>query len=304
MSFNENSIVSIPCNRNNYGSIRSTSIIKYIVIHYTANNGDTAKANGNYFKNNPNISASAHYFVDDNYVVRSVADNYIAWSVGGSKYANCSSTGGGKYYGNCTNTNSISIELCDCNKDYQIYATQKTINRALELTEYLMKKYNIPKANVIRHFDVTGKLCPEYWCGTTAKNAKWKSEFWNKIGFACAPVKEFTTTNTNNTIDKIIKIAINTKIKEYKAKNVNGNNYVEARKFLETLGYKVGFNNTKKRVTVDDKLTLDIPTIIENGTSYIHIRECIDFLNKYDTFKFIQDKSIEYRAANDLIIIS
>ena len=40
----------------------------------------------------------------------------------------------------------------------------------------------IPKANVIRHYDVTGKLCPAYWCGTAAKDAKWKSEFWDKLG--------------------------------------------------------------------------------------------------------------------------
>ena len=41
----------------------------------------------------------------------------------------------------------------------------------------LMKKYNIPKENIIRHFDVTGKLCPAYW----VDDAKWKSEFWNKL---------------------------------------------------------------------------------------------------------------------------
>ena len=36
-------------NRNNYGAKRSTSKIKYIVIHYTANDGDTDEGNGNYF---------------------------------------------------------------------------------------------------------------------------------------------------------------------------------------------------------------------------------------------------------------
>ena len=32
-------------NKNNYGAKRSTSNIKYIVIHYTANDGDTDEAN-------------------------------------------------------------------------------------------------------------------------------------------------------------------------------------------------------------------------------------------------------------------
>jgi N-acetylmuramoyl-L-alanine amidase CwlA len=44
-----------------------------------------------------------------------------------------------------------------------------------------MNKYNIPKENVIRHYDVTGKLCPAYWSGTTEKDAKWKTEFWNNL---------------------------------------------------------------------------------------------------------------------------
>ena len=44
-----------------------------------------------------------------------------------------------------------------------------------------MKKYSIPKSRVIRHFDVNGKSCPEYWCGSTSRNKKWKTEFWNKL---------------------------------------------------------------------------------------------------------------------------
>lgn len=36
--------------KSNYGGSRSTSEIKYIVIHYTANDGDTDEANGKYFQ--------------------------------------------------------------------------------------------------------------------------------------------------------------------------------------------------------------------------------------------------------------
>lgn len=49
-------------NHNNYGANRSTNCIDYIVIHYTANNGDTAANNGNFFKNN-NIGESAHFLL-------------------------------------------------------------------------------------------------------------------------------------------------------------------------------------------------------------------------------------------------
>lgn len=173
-------------NSKNYGGKRSLSSIKYIVIHYTANDGDSDDGNANYFKNNI-VKASAHYFVDDDSITQSVPDDHTAWSVGGSKYGNCKSTGGGKYHGKCTNSNSISIELCDSVRNGKIYPTAKTIANALELTRKLMKKYNIPAERVIRHFDVTGKSCPAYWCGTTAKNSKWKTEFWNKLKSSTKP---------------------------------------------------------------------------------------------------------------------
>lgn len=167
-------------NKSNYGSKRATNKIEYIVLHYTANDGDTDESNGKYFANNI-VKASAHYFVDDDSVTQSVPDNYIAYAVGGAKYNNCAKTGGGKYYGKCFNTNSISIELCDDVKNGTIYPSAKTIDNALELTKALMEKYDIPISNVIRHFDVNGKPCPAYWCSTSTKNEKWKSEFLDKL---------------------------------------------------------------------------------------------------------------------------
>ena len=167
-------------NRGNYGDKRNTSNIKYIVVHYTGNDGDHDESNANYFKNRI-IKASAHYFVDDDSVTQSVPDNYAAWAVGGSKYPSCSRTGGGSMHGVCTNSNSISVELCDTIRNGQIYPTNRTIENAIALVKTLMKKYNVPASRVIRHFDVTGKECPAYWCGTSAKNALWKTAFHNKL---------------------------------------------------------------------------------------------------------------------------
>lgn len=182
--------------KNNYGAKRSTSNIKYIVIHFTANDGDSDESNSNYFANKI-VKASAHYFVDDDSVTQSVPDNYVAWSVGGSKYSNCNITGGGKYYTKCTNSNSISIELCDSKKDGKIYPTNKTIENAIELTKKLMKKYNIPVKNVIRHADVTGKPCPGYWFGTSEKNKLWKTEFHNKLSNSSSTYTSSSSTAAN-----------------------------------------------------------------------------------------------------------
>ena len=167
-------------NKRNYGAKRSTSAIKYIFIHYTGNDGDSDESNARYFSNNY-VEASAHYFVDDDSVTQSVPDNYVAWSVGGTRYSNCNITGGGKYYTLCTNSNSISIELCDTKRDGTIYPSKATIKNAIELTKKLMKKYHIPQDHVLRHFDRTGKACPAYWCGNETKNNLWKTEFYNKL---------------------------------------------------------------------------------------------------------------------------
>lgn len=144
-------------NRSNYGGKRNIADIKYIVIHYTANDGDTDEGNGNYFANNI-VGASAHYFVDDYSITRSVPDDYIAWAVGGSKYKN---TKGGAFYGKCTNANSISIEFCDTKKNGVYDFTEATMKNAADLVKLLMEKYTVPVERVVRHYDVTGKVCPK-----------------------------------------------------------------------------------------------------------------------------------------------
>lgn len=196
-------------NKSNYGGKRSTSDIKYIVVHYTGNDGDSDESNAKYFKNNI-VKASAHYFVDDDSITRSVPDNYIAYSVGGDRYSNYKTTGGATYYKKCTNTNSISIELCDSYKNGKVYPTDKTIKNALDLVETLMKKYNIHKTNVIRHFDVTGKSCPNYWCGTDSKNKLWKTEFYNKINTTntTTTTKKYTRTQFIKDIQKVLGVKV------------------------------------------------------------------------------------------------
>jgi N-acetylmuramoyl-L-alanine amidase len=105
--------------------------------------------------------------VDDDSITQSVPDNYVAWHCGGKTYK----------HKQCRNSNSIGIEICDDVKNGTIYPSAKTIANVLELVAYLMDKYSIPKENVIRHYDVTGKHCPAYWID----NNMWKIEFLNKI---------------------------------------------------------------------------------------------------------------------------
>lgn len=181
--------------RTNYGSKRDYSTIKYLVVHYTANDGDTDENNGKYFANNQ-VNASAHYFIDGDSVTQSVPDNFTAWSVGGAKWNDCAKTGGGKLYGKVTNANSLSFELCDDVKNGKIYPSAGTIENALILIKAKMKEYKIPADRVIRHFDVNGKHCPAYWID----DAKWKAEFHSKLTAVpkFEPYKITTTVSSLN----------------------------------------------------------------------------------------------------------
>lgn len=152
--------------RSNYGGERPLSDIRYIVIHYTANDGDSDQNNGTYFHNNY-VGSSAHYFVDSDSITQSVPDNFVAYHCGANTYK----------HKDCRNYNSIGIEICDDVRNGTIYPSEKTIQNVLELTRSLMQKYDIPVEHIIRHYDVTGKICPAYW----VDDAKWKNEFWNKI---------------------------------------------------------------------------------------------------------------------------
>lgn len=151
------------------GVKRDKKNVDFIVIHYTGNKNDTAVANGNYFKNGNTRSAGAHFFIDRNgIIVKSIPMERTAWSVGGSKYGDCYETGGGKYYGICKNENSVSIELCDI---VDKYPSAKQIKALKKCIKYI-KKYCPNAKKIIRHFDVTGKRCPESMC-VGSLNAKW-----------------------------------------------------------------------------------------------------------------------------------
>ena len=96
---------AIPCRRENYGGPR-TGPVSYLVVHYTAGDGDTARANGLYFSRSV-VAASAHYFVDDGGVVASVPETHVAWHCGAASYR----------HPHCRNSNSLGVELCDTRAD-------------------------------------------------------------------------------------------------------------------------------------------------------------------------------------------
>ena len=103
--------------------------------------------------------ASAHYIVGhDGKVYQSVEDGDIAWHCGAQKYV----------HPECRNSNSIGIEMAVRKKDSSTllasdpdwYFEPATEQAAQELVREKMQEYGIPAENVLRHYDVTGKICP------------------------------------------------------------------------------------------------------------------------------------------------
>lgn len=196
------------------------SKIKYIVIHYTANNGDTAEGNCNYFfKENRN--ASAHYFVDENEIWQSVKDNNVAWHCGANSYK----------HKTCRNSNSIGIEMCSRIINGKYIIDLKTVSNAIELTKFLMKKYNISVDNILRHYDVTGKDCPRPFVEN--------ENLW--LNFKARLEDEMVSN---------IKIKLNGRLKTVEAINKNGFNYIKIRD-LEDDKIKISYDNVEKIPTLE-----------------------------------------------------
>ena len=179
--------------------------IAYIVIHYTANKGDTAKNNADYFAREV-VKASAHYFVDENEVWQSVPDGKTAWHCGAKTYRHAT----------CRNANSLGIEICMHDKAGKL--RQASIDRAAELTRALMDKYGVPAANVIRHYDVTGKLCPAPMVADPALWQKFKQSLndtpssWAKAAWAkvkAAKIMDGTRPRDNITREEVAQILDN-----------------------------------------------------------------------------------------------
>jgi N-acetylmuramoyl-L-alanine amidase CwlA len=149
--------MSIPfkqCNPRNYRKGREFPI-NWICLHFTANNGDTAQNNADYFAREGGLNASAHYFVDTERIVQSVNDGDTAWHCGRER--------GGSYYNDCRNANSIGIEMCSVIRNGVYVIPEETMKRAAKLTRELMAKHHVPVSRVCRHYDVTHKDCPEPW---------------------------------------------------------------------------------------------------------------------------------------------
>jgi len=149
----------VSCDPSNYRAGR-TQPVRYIVMHYTANNGDTARNNCDYYHRVGGLQASAHYFVDEHGAMQSVRECDTAWHCGARAY----------WHPECRNANSIGIEMCSRKRaDGSYYILPETVANAAALAREIMQRYGIDTEHVLRHYDVTGKRCPMPWVDDPAQ---------------------------------------------------------------------------------------------------------------------------------------
>ena len=149
----------VSCDPSNYRAGR-TQPVRYIVMHYTANNGDTARNNCDYYHRVGGLQASAHYFVDEHGAMQSVREGDTAWHCGARAY----------WHPECRNANSIGIEMCSRKRaDGSYYIKPETVANAAALAREIMQRYGIDTDHVLRHYDVTGKHCPMPWVDDPAQ---------------------------------------------------------------------------------------------------------------------------------------
>lgn len=211
--------------------------INYIVVHYTAgvfSYKGVARNCASMFSD-PSFQASADFIVDDAECVQFNSDikNRYCWSVGGSNLG----TKGGSCYGKCTNANSISIEMCCVNtsgrmtqaNDQYYKLTDDTVENTVRLVKHLMEEYGIPASRVIRHYDVTGKLCPgvKGWNADSGDESKWQ-DFKKRIsGESTKPASEtketkaVSSTSTTTTFKPPYIVRTNNKLAIFKTPNLN-----------------------------------------------------------------------------------
>ena len=121
--------------------------IHNIVIHYTANPGTSAKQNRNYFeglKDSKKTRASSHFIVG---IEGEIVQCVPTWEIA--------------YASNDRNSDTVSIETCHLKSDGAY--TDDTYDSLVHLTAWLCEKFGLTEEDVIRHYDITGKICPKHF---------------------------------------------------------------------------------------------------------------------------------------------
>ena len=128
-----------------YASRRGIKLtgINDIVLHYVGNPGTSAQDNRDWYAES-NSEVSSHFVVG--------LQGEVIQCIPLDEKSSAS---------NHRNGDTISIEIC--HPDASGKFNEATYDSVVELTAWLVKACNLDIENVIRHYEVTGKICPKYY---------------------------------------------------------------------------------------------------------------------------------------------
>jgi N-acetylmuramoyl-L-alanine amidase len=152
--------------------------VKAIVVHWVAMPGATPVGVRSYFDGLKNQKAgkskyryaSTQFTVDKDMIIQNMPKNEVAYHVGASKYTNFAQfLFGHKYTDNKPLTpNYLSIGIETCHLDWDGNYHKDTLVNLRGLCADLCHEYELnPIDHLIRHYDVTGKICPKYFVNHT-----------------------------------------------------------------------------------------------------------------------------------------
>jgi len=122
--------------------------INAVVVHYVADPTATAAQTRAYFNN---LAVTHYTWASSHFVVG--LEGEVLQLIPLTEWAYCS---------NERNKDTVSIECCHPEEDGKF--TDETYASLVQLVADLCREYDLdPRTDVIRHYDVTGKLCPLYF---------------------------------------------------------------------------------------------------------------------------------------------
>ena len=117
--------------------------VKIIVIHYVGNPNTTAQNNRDYFDKD-STEVSSHFLVG---LEGEIIQCLPLWEKSAAS--------------NWRNNDTISIEVCHPDETGKF--NDKTYDAVIKLTSWLLNELGLDETAVIRHYDITEKLCPLYY---------------------------------------------------------------------------------------------------------------------------------------------
>lgn len=199
--------------------------IHKLVIHWVANPGSSALANRNYFENlkagTRGIYASSHFIVGlEGKILQCIPETELA------------------YHAKNANRYSLGIEVCHPDDVGEFNAT--TYTTLINLCAYLCYTYTLdPKQDLLRHYDVTGKVCPKFYVQHPAHWTRLKADV----------VAQLEATYLKVHTPKTTSLLLNGTPKDVMAIEQEAHYYVKLRDLADSQ-IQVGYDPIKKVPTL------------------------------------------------------